>query len=288
MHRTHRVETFTASDGYVWRYRFFPARQEAGNQARGQIVCLHGIQSHGGWYEYSCSSLGQAGFAVYFLDRRGSGLNEAARGDAPGYRRLAEDITEFIAHLRSAAGRSAPVFLLAISWGAKLALAAQRARPGEIDGVALLCPGYFPKVHPPLRERLQIAWSRLVKPTRIFPIPLSDPELFTATRCWQEFIRNDALSLRQATARLLVESVRLDRYLRQAPPSVNLPVLLMLAGKDRIIDNAATRRFVEQFATADKRVIEYPNASHTLEFELNPEVFIGDLKRWLSDHCPSK
>ena len=64
------VEEFKAGDGYVWRYRRF-APQGA---ARAEVAFIHGIQSHGGWYEYSSSQLARAGFAVSFLDRRGSGL----------------------------------------------------------------------------------------------------------------------------------------------------------------------------------------------------------------------
>ncbi len=66
-------------------------------RARARVVCIHGIQSHGGWYEYSCRRLAEAGFEVFFLDRRGSGLNAQARGDAPNFRRrLIEDVAEFL------------------------------------------------------------------------------------------------------------------------------------------------------------------------------------------------
>ncbi len=50
---------------------------------RGELVFIHGIQSHAGWYEYSCTRFSQAGYRVSFLDRRGAGMNAAARGDAP-------------------------------------------------------------------------------------------------------------------------------------------------------------------------------------------------------------
>jgi alpha-beta hydrolase superfamily lysophospholipase len=242
------------------------------------------VQSHGGWYDYSCTRLSAAGFAVYFLDRRGSGLNQQERGDTRSYRRLVDDIAEFIRQLRSnASGAVIPLFLAGISWGGKLAVAFQRRHPGEVDGIALLCPGFFPKVKPSLLERLGIACFRLVKPSRLFPIPLNEPELFTTAARWQAFIREDPLSLRRATARFLVESFRLDRYLLAVPPFIDVPVLLMLAGRDRIINNEATRRFVAQFAASDKRIIEYPDASHTLEFEAEPDFFIHDLDRWLSD-----
>jgi alpha-beta hydrolase superfamily lysophospholipase len=274
------VETFTAGDGYRWRYRHYPAAEP---QAR--VVCLHGIQSHSGWYQHSCRRLAQAGYDVSFLDRRGSGLNEQDRGDAPGFRRLLDDVAEFLRPLRGAADAkppAAPLFLLAISWGGKLGAALQRRHPGLVDGLALLCPGFCPRVAPSRKERLKILWARLTAPRRLFPVPLNDPELFTATAHWQQFVRDDPLALRQATARLLIESARLDGYLRLwAAGAVRAPVLLLLAEHDRIIDNARTRAFVGRFPAADKEVIEYPGAHHTLEFEPNPGPWLNDLLGWL-------
>jgi alpha-beta hydrolase superfamily lysophospholipase len=279
----YRIEKHTASDGYCWRYRHYPVPGGVPGP-RADVVFIHGIQSHAGWYEYSCTALSRAGFAVSFLDRRGSGLNEQDRGDAPGFRRLLDDLAEFLRGRREQhPGRK--TFLSAISWGGKLGAALQRRHPGLVDGLALLCPGFFPRVGPSRRERLAILWSRLLEPRRLFPVPLNDPELFTASPERQRFIRDDPLGLRQATARLLVESVRLDGYLRFVPSHVRVPVLLMLAEHDRIIDNAPTRRFVERFASADKEVIEYAGAHHTLEFEPDPDRFIGDLRRWLERHC---
>jgi acylglycerol lipase len=75
--------------------------------------------------------------------------------------------------------------------------------------------------------------------------------------------------------------VRLDGYLRFVPKHVRVPLLLMLAGKDRIIKNAETRAYVERFASADKKVIEYEGAHHTLEFEPDPDPFLRDLLGWL-------
>lgn len=273
------VEKFTAGDGYVWRYRHYPSAP----RPRARVVIIHGVQSHAGWYEHSCTYLSQVGYDVFFLDRRGSGMNEEARGDAPGFRRLLDDLAEFLRWLKEQ-DAGPPTFLVAISWGGKLAAALQRRHPGLVDGLTLLCPGFFPRVAPSVKQRLAILWSRLVAPRRLFPIPLNDPELFTASPRWQQFIRDDSLSLRRATARFLIESVRLDGYLRVVPSHVRVPVLLLLAEHDRIIDNAPTRRFVERFATTDRTVIEYPGAHHTLEFEPDPDRHLRDLVSWLEAH----
>jgi alpha-beta hydrolase superfamily lysophospholipase len=271
-----------AGDGYCWKYR----RYTPHGAARGIVVFIHGIQSHAGWYEYSCAQLAQAGYEVFFLDRRGSGMNAPERGDAPNFRRLLDDIAEFLTALPRTPPRSHTlgrlrVFLAGISWGGKLAVALERRHPGLVDGLILMCPGIFSKVRPTLWQRISILFIRLFRPRKKYAIPLNDPVLFTASPRWQQFLRDDPLRLHQATARLLIESVRLDGYLRFTPKYVHVPVLLLLAGDDRIIRNDKTRDYVGRFATPDKEIIEYPGAHHTLEFEPERERWLGDLRAWL-------
>ena len=101
--------------------------------------------------------------------------------------------------------------------GAKTATAFVRQHPDLAQLLVLVTPGFFPRVGMTLLTRLRILWARVSSPTRQFPIPLSAPELFTATPKWLDFLRQDPLALHQATARFLVESVRLDRSLRDVP-----------------------------------------------------------------------
>ncbi len=245
---------------------------------RARVVCIHGIQSHGGWYEHSCRRLAEAGFEVFFLDRRGSGLNAQDRGDAPSFRRLLRDVAEFLEARKK--DFVLKTFVVAISWGGKVAAGVVKRRPGLVDGMALLCPGFYHRLSLSLSEKAAVVWARLTRPTRLFPIPLSDPRLFTATEKWLKFLREDPLTLHQATARFLIGSAALDLYLRDAPSRIKVPVLLMLAGRDCIIDNRPTRDLVRRFA-GPKEVVEYPDAHHTLEFEANPEWHITDLLDWL-------
>src|SRR6267378_4943547 len=175
------IRTFTCSDHYVCHYRHYPPDRPA----RGDVVFLHGIQSHGGWYEYSCGKIRDAGYAVWFLDRRGSGLNSGARGGTPSFKRLLDDVAEFLRTFAVggvATRRRIPLFLGGISWGGKLAVALQRRHPGLTDGLLLIAPGLCPRVRPTFGERLRIAASRFLSPRRQFPIPLNDPELFTGNR----------------------------------------------------------------------------------------------------------
>jgi alpha-beta hydrolase superfamily lysophospholipase len=228
--------------------------------------------------------MAEDGFEVFFLDRRGAGLNTQDRGDASSFRRLLRDVVEFVEARKKEF--SLKTFLVGISWGGKVAVGVEKLQPGLADGVALLCPGFYPRVSLSWREKWGLVWARVTHPKRLFPIPLSDPELFTATEKWLQFLRTDTLSLHLATARFLMKSLALDLYLRDAPRRIKIPVLLMLAGRDRIIDNRPTRDLIERFA-GPKEVIEYPEAHHTLEFSPDPERHITDLLKWLQRQMES-
>jgi len=206
-----------AEDGYELACRRYVP--PAGGWPRGLVIGLHGIQSHGGWYEASSRHLAAAGLAVYFPDRRGSGLNAAARGDAASWEQLVDDLVaveeralaDWAAHGNDHASASRsmapgndhasasrsmapgmgrlPVLLVGVSWGGKLAAAAAaRMHGGRYAGVALLCPGICPQRDVALGTKLRIAAALAGGGgARRFAIPLDDPALFTATPRWLDF-----------------------------------------------------------------------------------------------------
>ena len=271
------IALFRASDGYSFYYRHFAPS----GRPKARLVFVHGIRSHGGWYTRSCAAFAAAGFEVFFLDRRGSGLNTAHRGDTPSFRRLLDDVAEFVQALR-AERPWLPVFLAGISWGGKLAVGLPYRKPGLIDGLILLCPGLVPKVAPPFARRARIAVARVLRPWKFFPIPLNEPELFTVSPAWQQYIDTEPHGLREASARFLFNSFQLDIYLRRAAKRVTVPTLLTLAEHDRIIDNGRTRAFVQPFP-APKVIVEYPGAHHTLEFEPDGHPWVNDVTAWVNE-----
>jgi len=271
------ISSFITSGGYKLHYRHF---QPVGI-SKGTIVFIHGIQSHGGWYETSCKKFAQAGYRVLFLDRRGSGLNEVSRGDSPSFRTLLDDLKEFLQYQRKEIAGSTPLILGAISWGGKIAFGLEIRMANLVDGFILLAPGFCPKVHPTRKERFFIALGSLFSPRRLFNIPLNDPELFTSNPVAQKFLKEDSFALRKATARFLLDSVRLDFYLRIFRTKISKPILLLIAGQDKIIDNEKTIEFVKRFALGSLTVKEYPEAHHTFEFEPEPQLHIEEIKEWL-------
>ena len=270
------IESYRACGGTRLEFRHWP-----NPDAHATVLYLHGIQSHGGWYTASCQRLAEEGYEVAFADRRGSGLNQEDRGHVDRFETLLEDLHLLVEHLRVKA-KQRKLVVLGVSWGGKVACALVKAYPGLVDALGLLCPGIFAKVGLPFGTRVRIALASLIRPRRLYDIPLSDPAMFTGNPKRQQHIAHDPLSLRQATAQLLVQSTKLGWYLRDAPRHITAPVVLFLAGEDRIIDNEKTRLFVGSFASPDKLVVEYEGVHHTLEFEESPRFYFDDLINWLN------
>ncbi len=279
------IRLFQTSDGYEHHYRHW---KPAANP-RGTLVALHGIQSHSGWYEYSSQKLSEAGYEVLFLDRRGSGLNAEPRGHARHEMRLINDVVQLLTIVRrdrDEQGLKQPIGLLGLSWGGKLAAAVASLHPELVDSLVLLYPGLFARFRASGWDNFRLDLARFgdVLLKRV-PIPLQDVRLFTDQPEWCEYIENDALSLREVTVSFLLANRELDRIAQAAASSIQCPVFLALAGRDRIIDNDAVRTFFYSLGTLDRELKEYRTACHTLEFDPVRDTFVRDLRTWLDAHC---
>ncbi|MCA9083203.1 MAG: alpha/beta fold hydrolase [Planctomycetaceae bacterium] len=271
------LRSLVVSDGCRLTFRHWTAS----DQKLGNIVAIHGIQSHSGWYEYSSARLAQAGYDVYFADRRGSGLNTSDRGHSDHGLRLLNDVRSLIDLVRQE-DSSSPVTLLGLSWGGKIAAAFAATYPGLIDCLVLLYPGLKTRIGPRWWESVLLRLARLHDiRRREVPVPLSNPKQFTGSPEAQQFIRDDRLAIHLVTTGFLNSGRDLDRIISTSKQSIRHPVLLMLAGNDQIIDNRAVRQIVQSFASTDITTIEYPGAAHTLEFEPVRDDFVSALIEWL-------
>jgi alpha-beta hydrolase superfamily lysophospholipase len=248
---------------------------------RRPVLFLHGIQSHPGWFAGGAYALAQRGHAVFQPTRRGSGENQPSRGHAASAAQLLADMDCVMHLVRAETGADRP-HLLAVSWGGKLAAAWAASRPGAAASLTLVAPGLVPQVDVPWTTKLAIGLCLLLAPRRRFPIPLSDPALFTDHEPMRAYLRADRFALHRATARFLYASRRLDARIRRVQRgAIACPTTLLLAERDRIIDNAATRAAVEHLTAGAADVQTLPGA-HVLEFEPDPTAYYAALAEALA------
>ncbi len=273
------IEVLTLPDGYRLHVRWW--RPEAPS---GEVLYFHGIQSHGGWYESSGTQLAEKGLAVLMPDRRGSGLNAPPRGHFDSIAQCEADTRHLLAVLLRETGRNA-VHIVGVSWGAKQAVLLAQQVPEQVRSLTLVGPGLFPRVDLTTTEKFRVAMAMVNDRERLFDIPLNDARLFTADPTRIEYVAGDPHKLLEVSASFLLTSRRLDKHLRGfARSPFRGPVHVLLAGKDRIIDNDRTRAWFNALPSPDRQLTAYPNAHHTLEFEADPTRFFDDLSNWIAQH----
>ncbi len=279
--------TIRLPDGYEAYGRYWPPSPDAelttaAGPACRAVLYVHGIQSHCGWYEASAARLQSAGFAVLQFDRRGSGRNTQQRAHAESARQLIDDTLCCLSELLRQSGEKR-AHALGVSWGGKLVAAMHVTDPSRTASLTLITPGLYPLVGVSNAEKFRIGLSMLSKPTNLFDIPLNDPGLFTSVPKWMAFLRDDPLQLHQATAGFYLASRRMDRIALALGDAPSVPIHLMLAADERIIDNERTRHFVRELRWPNRVITTYQHSRHTLEFDPDRDAYLDDLVRWLRD-----
>jgi alpha-beta hydrolase superfamily lysophospholipase len=150
-----------------------------------------------------------------------------------------------------------------------------------LSGLGLICPGLFSHKATNLVQRSALRVAARLGLNRLHvQVPLQDPALFTNSQRAQEYVAKDPLALRKITIRFALSNLELLREATARPEEIRVPVLLILTSRDPITDNQRTKNFVGRMGSTAKRIIEYPDASHTLEFEDDPAQYFQDLAGW--------
>ena len=166
--RKHTIE-IQLRDRYLVRGRWW---HRDDRDVRGAVLYLHGIQSHGLWFEESATAVAEAGFDVLLADRRGSGLN-SNRGDVCIYKQWLNDQIELVNWICEHSNVS-KVHIVGVSWGGKLAVGLAKLIPDKIASLTLIAPGIFPAVDLAKSVKLQIGLSAAIRSKKQFLIPLSE------------------------------------------------------------------------------------------------------------------
>ena len=242
------------------------------------VLYLHGIEGHSQWFEPTARVLNERGMTVYAPDRRGSGLNPEERGHLVSLQIFVADVELLLRHIRRK-HPSQPIFLFANCWSAKAAAVIasrnhsyiDQAEPVKLSGMIMTCPAIVTSADFDFITKLKIAFhsfSGNQASRRTWPIPLTT-EMLTDNPSYIDFLHNDPLRLKFATASFFRETFVLGLLAQNSAKQIDLPLLLLQAENDRIVNVQKTRKWFEQVGSTDKVWRLYSNATHSLDFDAN-------------------
>ena len=257
-----RISECTANDGYRLKYRSWQT-----GEADTLVVTLHGILTHSGWFSEMAGDLLARGIHTIGHDRRGSGLNDVARGDVATPQQLLDDLAALVAPHRE---RYRRIVYLGWCLGSCVALHHLLQSPDAGEGVILMSPDIFER-HLDKKVRTTFSdpkWDTRTLPRLHVPVPI---EVYTRSHYLDSFIRGDTLKLKEFTPRFLRASMRLKEDLETHFTAFTKPSLLLLASRDAIIDNARTRELYAHIGSPRPQVVEL-DSDHGIMFDARTEL----------------
>lgn len=249
------------------------------------LLILHGLFSHMGWYRSLAEEMAAAGASVYMLDRRGAGLSQGPRGHMPNWPTLVRDVGA-VAHEIRARHPGRPLHCLGISLGGTIALATSILHPDLFASQILLSPGLAAGFPVPLRKRLRLLRSFLLKPRQLFDLPFAVDTLTDHPR-WRQALAADPLRTQQVTARFLVETFRMQKFVRARMPDVRVPLLALLAAKDQLVDNQVAIAALRRAGSHRVRIEVFEGAAHILPASVPSTELLQRFAHWLRQPGPA-
>lgn len=242
-------------------------------------LLLHGIVSHAGWYRWVGEELSKQGISMYLVDRRGAGGSEGLRGHMRSWKVLVEDVLRVIEEIHKRhPGR--PVQALGVSLGAAIALATSILHPKVFESHVLLSAGIASAVRLPLYRQLRLLLRSYLRPTHLYDLPFTMKQL-THLPVWQEKYEKDPLRSRQMTSRFLVETFKMQRFVRAGMARLRSPILSLLAEKDELIDNRGVIAALSRAQSTNVRIEIFRNATHNLFLSLPRLALLERIGSWL-------
>lgn len=241
------------------------------------LVLLHGLQSHSEWFAEAAELLCARGFAVYALDRRGSGSSPAPRGDIRRYADWFEEVGAVLDHVR-ALHPGVPTHLVGHCFGGAIALGSALRYPRHVASLVMLTPGLYVLPDYGVAEKLGILACGLLAQDTRFRVP-QDDDMFSRDPEVVAWIGEDALGARTVTARCLLQTARMMSWLRRHVGELRVPLLVVEATRDRIADNRRNRALLDR-ALGDRWERLAFDAEHLLVAEPCRDALLDSLAGW--------
>lgn len=258
-------------------YRWRPV-----DDAVAVAVIVHGLAEHGGRYQHVMAALADAGIASLALDLRGHGRSDGTRVFVERFEDYADDANRAVAKARALAP-GLPLFVIGHSMGGLATVLLALDHGAGLAGIVLSSPGLRNAIKVPAwKDALGKVMARLL-PKLAIPTGLPaewvsrDPEVVAA-------YSSDPLVTHKATARWYAEFLKAQGRAMAEARKITMPILILTAGKDKLVEPAAQRELFDAVGSPDKEHIPYPELYHEIFNEPEQAAVFADLARWVKSH----
>jgi alpha-beta hydrolase superfamily lysophospholipase/SAM-dependent methyltransferase len=269
--------TFTTSDDVELFYRHWEPRTSGATKA---LLLFHRGHEHSGRFGEMVEALGLDDAHVFAWDARGHGRSPGERGYAPSFGRMVRDVEEFVRYLSDrfevpvgnmiALGHSVAAVTVA-TWVHDYA--------PPIRAMVLATPAfrvrlYVPFAVPGLRGVNAVRSKSFITSYVRSKLLTHDPEQAAAYDA-------DPLISKSIATNVLLDLHDTSTRIVDDAGAITTPTLLMTAGSDWVVNNAAAERFFQRLSSRDKQLLAYPGFGHAIFHEKDRHLPIAAVREFV-------
>ena len=260
---------------------FYRAWRPAGDSNKA-LVFLHRGHEHTGRIGQQVEEFGMTDYWAFSWDIRGHGHTEGPRGYTENFYDHVRDLDAFVSMISRDFGIPVEnVALVANSIGAVTAAAWVHDYAPRIRAMVLAAPGFRIRLYVPfaipglrllekLKPRANISSyvkSRMLTHDPVQQQSYDDDELIT-----KNIAVNVLLGLHDLSTRIVADA-----------GAITTPTLVLSAGSDWVVKNAAQREFYERLSSPVKEMEIYPGFFHAILYEKDREQPIGKARDFIRE-----
>jgi alpha-beta hydrolase superfamily lysophospholipase len=248
----------------------------------GTLVVTHGIAEHSECYARFAESLVEMGWTVFGWDLRGHGRSEGKRGYVNRFQDFSDDLDNAVRFVKTKYwDRQKPLVLFGHSMGGLITIKMLGLNaPAGIAALALSSPALGISLPvPKLKEKAaHILAEWLPKVTLYNEIKFD--ELIRDQNLVREY-KADPLRHDKVSPRLFLGMVEAFSEAMTFAPEFHLPVIVQLAGHEKIVSTPASEKFFEALGSKKKELYIYSESFHEIFNDLDRQDALRDLDKFL-------
>lgn len=261
-------------DGTRLFYRWHPV-----SEARASVVIVHGFAEHSGRYGGVISRMNAAAFNVLAFDYRGHGHAEGRKGYIDRFSEYVED-TRCALDFVEDRTRGVPLYVIGHSQGGLIVLATALSQQQRIAGCVLSSPALGIAVPVPAwKDALGRVMARVL-PSLAIPSGLDPLHISRDPQVVQDYVA-DPLVPTFARARWYVAFTEAQAEMARRAPEIRLPILVLQAGADRVVDPDATERLAGRLGSDDVTFERLDGLYHEIFNEPEKEAVLDQVVAWI-------
>lgn len=229
-------------------------------EPRGVIVSVHGAGEHHARYQWLANKWNEHGFDVVMGDLPGQGKTRGRRGHIQSFNQYIETVEEWI---EEAKVKQLPILLFGHSMGGLVVIRTLMERPQLlVNGVILSSPCLgLSRPLPKTKELAAKVFHRIV-PTFSANSGIRSEDATQNEEVRAAYLR-DELRVQRVSIRWYQEIVKAMRLAHRYPENFpNVPLLVVQAGEDRIVNKYDVRDWFDQLPLTEKYYKEWDGLYH--------------------------